>query len=231
MSQTEPEKAVSVQLKWPVCVRDICCPSADCTSVFWFCNVLQLWCFSGRLLCFLLWFGVTGRGSQNYKSLYLFICHCVSTCPFFHAAALFPKLTNVLRLIEYDPLTAVWNNEASFPLHSPPGWPLSPALQSTSKCLISVESGAEGNIDHTESPSVHIYCFCTEGEVALWSPKLRFQTLEMILFGVKMLFGLFVRNKVEFKHRGVWKGAPKVIHNLWAIIEYFDWKRLNLRAL
>lgn len=85
--------------------------------VFWFCNVLQLWCSSGRLLCFLLWFGVTGRGSQNYKSLYLFICHCVSTCPFFHAAALFPKLTNVLRLIEYDPLTAVWNNEASFPLH------------------------------------------------------------------------------------------------------------------
>lgn len=117
MSQTEPEKAVSVQLKWPVCVRDICCPSVDCTSVFWFCNVLQLRCSSGHLLCFLLWFGVTGRGSQNYKSLYLFICHCVSTCPFFHAAALFPKLTNVLRLIEYDPLTAVWNNEASFPLH------------------------------------------------------------------------------------------------------------------
>lgn len=34
---------------------------------------------------------------------------------FFHAVALFPNLTNVLELIEYDPLTAVWNNEASFP--------------------------------------------------------------------------------------------------------------------
>lgn len=59
---------------------------------------------------------------------------------------------------------------------SPPGWPPSSALRSTSKGLISVESGAEGIIDHTESLSLHIYCFCTEGTAVLWSQKPWFQS-------------------------------------------------------
>lgn len=53
------------------------------------------------------------RGSRNYKRFYLFIYLFFQ--PFFRAVALFPRLTNLLELIEYDPLTAVWNNEASFP--------------------------------------------------------------------------------------------------------------------
>lgn len=52
------------------------------------------------------------RGSWNYSGFYLFIC---LSSPLFHTVALFPKLTNVLELIECDPLTAAWNNEASFP--------------------------------------------------------------------------------------------------------------------
>lgn len=89
-----------------------CRPSADCISVFWFHNVLLLWSCSRRLLCILLWFCITERGSQNYERLYLFIC---LSGPSSVLLLLFPKLTNILRLIEYDPLTAVWNNEASFP--------------------------------------------------------------------------------------------------------------------
>ena len=52
------------------------------------------------------------RGSQNYKRFYLFIYF---SSPSSILLLCFSKLTNVLELIEYDPPTAVWNNEASFP--------------------------------------------------------------------------------------------------------------------
>lgn len=44
-----------------------------------------------------------------------------------------------------------------------------------------MKSGAEGIIDHTESPGLHIYCFCTEGERVLWSQKLCYQSQETIV--------------------------------------------------
>lgn len=72
--------------------------------VFWFHNVTLLWSSLSHLLCILLWFGIAERGSRNYKWFYLFISPCIY--PFFPTSALFPKLTNVLELIEYDPLTA-----------------------------------------------------------------------------------------------------------------------------
>lgn len=155
-------------------------PSVDCVSVFSVSQcALPLWCSSGRLLCILLWFGLTVRGSQNYKRLYL--CICLALLPYCCFVS-----PNVLELIEQDPLTAVWNNETSFPpKFSPPGWPLAPALRSTSKCLISVESGAEGIIDHTES--LHIYCFCTEGAMVLWSQKPCFQN-QKTMFGHYVFF-------------------------------------------
>lgn len=110
----ERQKPVSEQLN----CSDICHPPADCILVLWFYNVLLLWCFSGGLLCVMLWFRVSERRSQNYKGFYLFISPpSLSIHPFFRAVALFPKLTNILELIEYDPLTAVWNNEASLSLH------------------------------------------------------------------------------------------------------------------
>ena len=49
------------------------------------------------------------------RGFFLFIFLFIQPFFFFHAAALFPRRTNVLQLIENDPLTAVWYNEASFP--------------------------------------------------------------------------------------------------------------------
>lgn len=112
----EPQKHV---LAWPessVGVRDIWAFAAlqlIASLFFWFHNVILLWSFSSHLLCILLWTGITERGSWNYKRFYLFISP--SVYPFFHIVALFPKLTSVLDLVEYDPLTAAWNNKASFP--------------------------------------------------------------------------------------------------------------------
>lgn len=57
----------------------------------------------------------------------------LSIYPFFHTVALFPKLTSVLELIEYDPLTAAWNNKASFP-HI-----LSPRMASLSYILVHIK--------------------------------------------------------------------------------------------
>lgn len=126
--------------------------------------------------------------------IYFIIHLCIQPFFFFHSVALFPpKLTNILELTEYDPLTAVWNNEASFPhIFSPRmDLPLT-ALRSTSKCLIIVESGAEGIIDHTESLGLHIYCLCTEGEVVLWSQKPYFQSQETTAGHIRRIFIFFV---------------------------------------
>lgn len=59
------------------------------------------------------------RQSQKLqKGVFVFIFLFIHPFFFFfflRAVALFPRRTNVLQLIENDPLTAVWNNEASFP--------------------------------------------------------------------------------------------------------------------
>lgn len=155
-----------------------------------------LWCLP---LCVPLWFlSSPWEDPKNYESFFYFIYFIIHLCIqpffFFHSVALFPpKLTNILELTEYDPLTAVWNNEASFPhIFSPRmDLPLT-ALRSTSKCLIIVESGAEGIIDHTESLGLHIYCLCTEGEVVLWSQKPYFQSQETTAGHIRRIFIFFV---------------------------------------
>ena len=52
--------------------------------------------------------------------IYLFISPSIHPSPFSVLLLCFPKMTNILELIEYDPLTAVWNNKASFPHIFPP---------------------------------------------------------------------------------------------------------------
>lgn len=75
------------------------------------------------------------------------------------------------------------------PGRRPPPPPRSRALQSTSKCLISVESGAQGIIDHAESLHIH---GCTEGGVMWWSKKPHFQRRAMIThLGCLFIFLLF----------------------------------------
>lgn len=77
------------------------------------------YCSSGFALMFLpqpavhpaLISGFTERGRTNYRRFYLFISVLLlSFCCFVSR-----NLSNALELIEYVPLTAVWNNEASFP--------------------------------------------------------------------------------------------------------------------
>lgn len=154
-----------------------------------------LWWVSSRPLCILLWLGISERreGPENDSSFYLFISLSISP-PLPYCCFCFPKLTNVLELIECDPLTAAWNNEASFPhIFSPPprtAASLSPALGSTSKCFITVESGAEGIIDHAESPGLRIYCSCTQGEMILPRQKPGFQSVCGFCFGFFFWFVL-----------------------------------------
>ena len=99
-----------MQLKWSAGVRDIW----DLPPFSWLRLFFFLVSQHAPVLMFLrppavLWSGVTERGSQNYKRAFSYLFIYPALLPF----CCF--VSDVLELIEYDPLTAVWNNEASFP--------------------------------------------------------------------------------------------------------------------
>lgn len=102
--KTEPQKHFSVQLKWSVGIRYLGFAALQLIASLFFgfttCSCSDVsqaaCCASSSDLLSLREDPEITRGF-----IYLFIQ------PFFHTVALFPKLTNVLELIEYDPLTAV----------------------------------------------------------------------------------------------------------------------------
>lgn len=112
--------------------------------------MLLFWCSSGRLLSILLRLSPTEREDPEITRVLTYLYIYFSIKPFFHSAALFSKLPDVFRLIENDPLTGVWNNEASFPHIFSLRMASLPGTSVHIKVAYQRESGAEGIIDYWE---------------------------------------------------------------------------------
>lgn len=136
---------------------------------------------------------------------------------FFHAAALFPRRTNVLQLIENDPLTAVWNNEASFPhIFSR----RMAALSCTSVHIkVPYQGGIWGwrNYWSAWEPGPPYLLLLHRGRDGIMEPKARLSVRRQWLDNAWEGCFLGILDNSVFKS-GCIKGNQKATRNLWAVM-------------
>lgn len=177
------------------------------------------WCFSGRPLCVLPQFAIAERQSQKLQKgfFFLFIFLFIQPFFFFHAAALFPRRTNVLQLIENDPLTAVWNNEASFPhIFSR----RMAALSCTSVHIkVPYQGGIWGwrNYWSAWEPGPPYLLLLHRGRDGIMEPKARLSVRRQWLDNAWEGCFLGILDNSVFKS-GCIKGNQKATRNLWAVM-------------
>lgn len=220
----EPQKHVSAQPKWSVGVRDIwVLPPFSRLHLFFGFITCSRSDVSQAAHCASYSDSVSLRENPEMTRAFIYLFIFLSTRSF-HTVALFPKLTNVLELIEYDPLTAVWNNEASFPHIFSPRMASLPCTSVHIK--VPYQHGIWGwrNYWSCWEPRPSIFTASAPRERWYYGDKshafrVRRQQSYSICFFCYFsgLFFVILDNSIYTS--GCMKGTPKVIQNLWAIME------------